>query len=135
METVIRWDTSCSVGVAELDEEHRHLFAIGNRAAEIADQPVAADALRETLDELIDYAEHHLRHEEELMAQTRYPGIRKHRRVHKELMNEAYLYKSRFIAGDFDPADFSSFLHRWIVQHTKAMDKLYGAHLNAAGVN
>jgi hemerythrin-like metal-binding protein len=131
MPGIILWDESCSVGLDELDEAHRHLFDIGNRMIRAVAERRGETEAREVIEEMIEYAEQHFAREEVLMQASRYPGYAEHRTIHERLMNEIRLIKSQFIAGNLNSSLVAAFLREWMVDHIKKTDKDYSAFVGS----
>ncbi len=134
MSDVFQWDDSYSVGVEQIDDDHKQLITLGNDMIKAAVANKGADIVGEVLNELIEYTEGHFGREEELMVKTNYPEYRDHRVKHKRLMNDVFLFKSQYIAGNVEPSAISRFLIDWIVKHILEEDKEYAEHFHAHGL-
>ena len=134
MVDVIKWDDSCRVGVKELDEQHKNLFAICNRLIHLVTENREEEIGHETIEELIDYTEKHFRREEELMTKAGYPASEEHREEHKQMMNDVLLFKSNYLARNLDQSAVSQFLIEWILHHVKGVDRDYIGQMKQAGI-
>lgn len=83
------WSAILSVGIEEIDEDHRKLVAIFNELAHAVTKGESADYLAATFDELIKCTAWHFRHEDRLILKHRYPEIDPHRAAHRELIAAA----------------------------------------------
>jgi hemerythrin-like metal-binding protein len=131
--TVIKWDQSCSVGVNELDEAHKVLFGIANHMIQAVVEKRGDEDTHQVIDQMIDYAERHFRREEELLELAKYPEREQHYAVHKRMMNEIRLYKSKYLAGNLEGSEVAEFLIDWIVNHIKHVDKKYTPFVQPVG--
>ncbi len=77
------WTEALSIGVAEIDAQHRELFA---RVERLVEASLRGDAGRVVplLAFLREYAAVHFEAEERLMRDRRYPGYRLHRAHHEQ---------------------------------------------------
>lgn len=132
---IIKWDESCQVGVQELDDQHKNLFAICNRLIRLVTDGRVAEVGRETIEELIEYTEKHFAREEELMRKAGYPASQEHHEEHKHMMNDVLLFKSKYIAGDLDESEVTEFLIAWILHHVKGIDRQYIGQMAQAGIH
>ncbi len=85
----IVWDNILSIGVDEIDEDHRkliHIFNILNHAVAEKESP---EYLAACLDELIYCTVWHFSHEERLMLKFRYPEAEAHKTEHRDLIQSA----------------------------------------------
>ena len=86
---IINWKNEFSVGVKEMDEQHKKLLGMINRL--IAEQHTLTDSktIAELLTEMTDYAQVHFRAEEYLMAEYGYD-----RKQQQELQHQAFIDKT-----------------------------------------
>src|SRR5512138_2461518 len=85
--TKLEWTQALSVGVEEIDDQHRELF---RRAASLLDgihkgEPEELGAL---IDFLYQYAVEHFGAEEEHMRRTRFPGYQRHKAEHDRFISD-----------------------------------------------
>ena len=85
----IVWDKILSVGVEEIDEDHRKLVNIFNILNRSVSEKESPDYLAATLAELINCTVWHFSHEERLMLKHRYKEIEEHKAEHQELIDSA----------------------------------------------
>ena len=74
----IEWDERYSVGVSELDEQHKKLFRILDKLIEIEDVEPSLQVIADVLDEMRAYASYHFETEERYMTECAYPDIKSH---------------------------------------------------------
>jgi hemerythrin len=86
MDTVLlEWTTALSLGIEEIDVQHRELF---RRVGQVRDAAFSGDVgeVDRTLAFLGTYVEFHFGAEERYMAAQRYPGLERHREEHAWLL-------------------------------------------------
>lgn len=115
-------------GILLIDEEHRELFHIVERAYQIVKSYSVADSYDEItriLGELKDYTCEHFHDEEEYMERIHYAGLEAQKRAHA-----SFVYKLESIdlmEVDADPQKYMEslieFLLGWLVQHILYTDK------------
>jgi hemerythrin-like metal-binding protein len=81
--TLLHWKDSYSVGVSDLDQDHKRLIAIINRVAEAEEQ---GRSIAWSVEELADYARHHFAREERMMRAAGYEAFDDHRAEHKAFL-------------------------------------------------
>ncbi len=135
MVDVIKWDESCRVGVKELDDQHKNLFAICNRLIRLVTENRVEEVGRETIAELIDYTEKHFSREEELMRKAGFAESKEHHEEHKKMLNDVLLFKSNYLARNLDQSAVSQFLIEWILHHVKGIDRNYIGQMSRAGIS
>jgi hemerythrin len=133
---LLTWTEEMSVGVRQLDDDHKRLIAMINDLHDgmVAGQnrAVVGDILRR----LAKYAIVHFRHEEQYFDQTGYPGAAAHKRAHEELKTRVAAEIEKYLSGSGvgHARQLINFLREWWKHHIQETDKSYTAHLNAHGV-
>lgn len=133
---VLTWDESYSVGVRKIDNEHKLLIAMINKAYDSVNDQDDQDALRELADDMRGYAKSHFATEADFMVKYDYPGIEEHRRKHNDFMLHAAPTAKLFSneGQDIDPLKVFKYLAEWLSDHIQETDKELGAFLNEKGV-
>jgi hemerythrin-like metal-binding protein len=133
---LMEWSDSMSVGVREIDADHRHLVSMINQLFDAMQQGAGRAKLRQTLEGLIEYTDAHFKHEERLFILTSYPEGEAHKKEHDNLKRQVVEMKFRFEAQENDAItiEILTFLKHWLVNHTTGSDKRYSQHLNAHGI-
>ncbi|MDX9994587.1 MAG: bacteriohemerythrin [Rhodocyclaceae bacterium] len=129
----IVWGKILSVGIEEIDEDHRKLvdiFNILNRAVREGEPP---EYLAATLEELINCTVWHFSHEERLMLKHRYPEAAEHKAEHRELIESARELQQKLLSANRPLAEeHIEFLERWLTEHIFTADGRLGAYLSEA---
>lgn len=132
---LIRWNDKLSVGVAEIDSQHRRLIDLINELNDAMIQGKGQEALGRILDGLIAYTRSHFAHEERLFAITAYPETTAHKTEHAELIRQVGEFQAGFSQGRVGlTVQIMNLLTAWLSTHIQGSDKKYGPHLNAKGV-
>jgi hemerythrin len=134
--SLITWDQSYSVKVAELDGHHQKLFWLLNTLHEAMHAGKGSSVIRGIVEELADYTHTHFQREEALMEQTKYPGLDTHRVAHQKLLAKVAEYKAALDGGrPVNTGAVLEFLREWLAKHINRTDKAYASHLNKNGVH
>ena len=129
----IVWSSILSVGVAEIDDDHRLLIALFNELNRAAAAGESAAYLAATLEELINCTVWHFSHEDRLMLKHRYPGIDQHRQAHRELIAAAQELQAKLAQADAAVANAEiEYLERWLTEHILTADQRLGSFLAQA---
>ncbi len=116
------WNERFVTGENIVDREHQELVRIINLVIDQASRHTPADEIAKVLGQLVNYAQIHFRHEEELMAATACdPRFQEaHRRVHREFADQVGTMSS--IPGT-STEDLLRFLTAWLAHHILGMDQ------------
>lgn len=133
---LINWKDEFSVGVVQLDEQHKKLIGMINRL--IKDQHELTDPrlIAELLTEMTDYAQEHFRAEEYLMAEYDYDRKRSHEEQHRAFIEKTIAFCN---ASDVGPNILSvallDYLKTWLIGHILHEDMRYKDFFNAKGLH
>lgn len=127
---MLTWNDGMSIGVAEVDAQHRQLLVLTNDT----EAAVAAGASREqaaqALQRLCDYVVEHFATEEALMDPEGYPEYDRHMTEHMECTNLALDFLQALNEGkDVDLPGFLAFAQKWITDHILGTDQTLGRFL------
>ena len=86
---MIQWKESYRLGIEEIDEQHKKLFEIANRAYELLKNDFVTDKydrIVDIIEELKDYAVYHFSFEEKYMASIKYRKLFSHKVIHDDFI-------------------------------------------------
>jgi len=130
----IEWSDALSVGVKEIDDQHKGLAAMVNELNEGIKGGWGKEARDEVLTRLIEYTKVHFATEESLMTISNYPGVEAHRQQHHNLIDMVGDYIRKYNENpNASNYDFLFFLKRWLVEHIMKDDKALGEYLVKRG--
>lgn len=130
MSSVVQWSDSLSLGIPEIDGQHRGLIEVIN---ELWDAIVAKSEPRQIaqiLGELEQYTRAHFTAEEALMRVAAYPRFREHRSDHHEFIEQVDMAKAKLARGEFLGLDLLRYLTDWLVKHIQGGDKDYADYIH-----
>ena len=123
---MIEWDEKYSVGLSIIDEDHKKLISILNKAIYAKEHNANSKELREVLKEMTDYALKHFKAEETYMIDFNYSEYQDHRKEHRDFFTESIAYHDKLIEGDCQIAnEIIEYLKWWLVNHIQVTDKKY----------
>jgi hemerythrin len=131
------WEPELSVGVKELDEDHRELIAMLNEIQETAAAGRNDRELTDLVERVVARAKAHFVHEERLLEESGFPEAQAHYMEHDRMIAKALSVQAAFRCGSPSAlsAEFFDFLRDWLNHHILVFDKQYGPCLNAKGVH
>lgn len=131
MEDFVSWDASYDVGVASVDQQHRHLVDLINSLynACLGERAELEETFRDVMKELVDYVMFHFKDEESIMEQINYPGVKEHKQKHELFVKEILKSANAYTHGrQFVPNSFARFLRDWLFNHILIDDKAWARH-------
>ena len=130
--TPIRWTSEMSVDLSSIDEEHKVLIDLLNRFGEILEHGDKVEDARALFDDIIEHTVAHFDHEERVMRNIGYRELRKHKRQHEVLLENAATLRADLETAT-DLGDFASvavFLNHLVLKHMLESDAYIRAHIH-----
>jgi len=121
----MKWSDSFSVGVEEIDRQHKRFFELVNQFHERMD---AGDpsAPKKLLVDLADYASCHFETEEKYFDLFQYPDAEPHLIQHQEFRSRVRGFQAGYrLKGTFNIPVISEFLKKWMIDHILLYDRKY----------
>ncbi len=135
----LRWKSSFSCNIREIDAQHKKLFEISAKLSIL--EPVSSkidfeDEMHEILEDIKHYVAQHFSYEEDLLYRYGYSAYEIHKKEHQKFIDriqeiecDETIYtnpeKIRMLIG---------FINYWISDHTLNVDMKYKSFLNSKGV-
>lgn len=132
---LMTWSDAMSVGIKEIDNQHRQLIDIINSLAEAMRNRKSNEEMGRILGELSRYTLNHFSLEERYFRQFGYPDTAAHVEQHKAFIAKVGGFQSDFASGKLAISiEIMNFLSDWLVKHIKGTDKLYAPFLKEKGL-
>ena len=117
------WQPFLSLGVEELDAQHKRLIAIANDFLDAARSGQADRAVRHAAAALLAHADEHFADEEAYMASIGYPDLDAHREKHRDLHTRAADLVQRLEASEtVEPRTVDVLIKTWLLEHILGTD-------------
>ena len=128
--SLIEWKDEFSVGVTEVDLEHRDLIDLINDLHAVMGAGATQDKVVDTLGEIYTQISAHFALEEKFMRNSKYPAYPSHKEDHEILLDQLRDIMDRIEDdGSFDEERLSAELEKWFSDHFRTHDsKLHHHH-------
>jgi hemerythrin len=124
---LLQWREEFSIGIAEVDHEHRELIDLINSLHERLVHDQARAGIGEFLGELHARISAHFALEEKIMRSRRYAGFAEHKQDHERLLDEIRDIMDGYeLHGRYDAGALGAALDAWFGEHFRTRD----AHLH-----
>jgi len=133
----IRWNSNMSVGIHEIDEQHKQLIQLINDLYEvIVYHPTEnAEQVKRIMNELVQYTIIHFAVEESLFRIFDYPDYDEHKQKHTELKKQVAVINRKVQSSEEKVTlELMTFLRQWLRQHIMVEDKQYGPFFVQHGI-
>lgn len=136
------WDSSLSIGIEIIDEQHKCIIDYMNELASILEfkREIAKvygfennlsnqdiSKLQSILTELVNYTITHFAFEENMLEKANYPFLDSHKSVHNKFVNMIESYQKKLDAMEDITEDLLIELKQWLIKHIKKDDKDYSS--------
>lgn len=125
------WSNSFSVGVEEIDQQHKELFNRTNKLLDASQAGRGKEVIQETMSFLEDYVQSHFSFEEGLMQKYRYPEFSTHKNLHENFTQNFLQLKKEAEEniGLLLVTKVNKTVVDWWINHILHVDKKLGAFL------
>jgi hemerythrin len=131
----MQWNDSLSVGIEQIDNQHKKWIEHFNNASEAIEAKQTPTQISKTLEFLMDYTEVHFSTEEKYMTDLGYAGLGEHKARHDQLRstlaNLVKDFEDEGVTSKLAEA-IDSFLGNWLIQHINEIDKKFAAFAKKA---
>jgi hemerythrin len=128
------WSDEYSVGINEIDTQHKTLFDLINRLHKAILHKEGSKTCGGILDELVDYTRIHFALEQTLMRIGNYPEYEAHCEMHRALVAEVEVLQKKIASGQVAISfELLHFLRNWLTKHILGEDRKYGDFFKSGG--
>lgn len=133
--SVITWNSSYAIGVAEIDNQHKKIVDLINKLHDAISAGSQDATIKSVYNELVSYTFTHFTYEESLMRKANYNDLADHLDVHKSIIARVKGLQSKYVSGDVSALNETlEFLKNWLFKHIAGTDKKYVPSLHAVGI-
>lgn len=122
----IEWEEKYSVGVREIDEQHKLLIETINELVNVVASNPSKEGLMSIIENLINYKKIHFATEERYFEEFNFAGAKEHIAAHEEFGEKIKMIQEKngddVVAMTYDLVDF---LEDWFVEHMLTVDQEY----------
>lgn len=132
--TQLDWDDYMSVGIEDIDRQHKDLTAAINRLYEAVihgDESKIPAARQRALDDLQLYVDQHFLTEESFLEEVAYPALEEHRALHRDFSRQVESFRADLQRGNLlRTADLVKTMLKWFREHLLEEDRKYADFLS-----
>jgi hemerythrin len=131
----IEWIDSLSVGVEEIDEQHKELIGRINQLALAREEKRGSEVTAAVLAGLEAYIAEHFGLEESYFREFAYPDAKAHVAEHEDFRRKVAEFRSAYARGKAALDDeILGMLKAWLMRHISYSDRKYRAFFLAKGL-
>ena len=131
---LIEWSDQLSIGIQEIDEQHKILVNLLNQLHDAITHHHGSDTSKKIMDQLCEYTKIHFTVEESLLRILGYPEYDEHKAHHEQLLTQVKALRSKMDTEDHSISfELLHFLKKWLTIHILEEDSAYTEHLLKCG--
>jgi len=134
MSTNIGWKDTYSIGIKEIDTQHKKFFGILARADDTLLLKKHEGEPEVIIKELFNYADYHFSVEERYFEKFNYPEKDIHVREHAEYRKKTLDFYKQISSGENIYAELIDFIYNWWVGHIMYSDRKYIENFKEHGI-
>lgn len=128
----MQWDDSFSIGIDEIDHQHKMLLDCFTLLQDAIDKGGRWMDVHFPLVQLREYAHIHFGVEESLMRMSDYPGTAEHIECHRKILGKLEELEKESLRRDI-AEEVTAVLRHWLIGHIMRTDKDYARHFANGG--
>lgn len=133
------WEEKYSVGVKEIDNQHKHFLEIVHQIIDLTDQEnILSDDISAKISDMNDYAIYHFTTEENFFKHFAYPETEEHIATHDAYKERIDKFIAETEKAEMDTKktalEMAEFAGSWLTNHIMAMDQKYTDFMHKNGV-
>lgn len=134
---IVLWnDEKHSIGIADIDSQHKELFLITNQIFAEQDKPDRRQTIGALLKRLNAYARYHFSTEENMLRHHGYQAFGDHKKLHQDFAVRIQAWQRDIRESpQFSTADLLDYLVEWIVFHIQEEDTKYAWDFQKRGIS
>ena len=121
------WNDAFSVGVAEMDAQHRKLLILTNQLVDChaARDGTTSKKFHDVLSGMFDYTQVHFKAEEDYLQRIGYPQVPAHEKEHAAFVEKMTAYSMAASHGVLDCEGAYHYMREWLLSHILESDMQY----------
>jgi hemerythrin-like metal-binding protein len=130
------WDKKYELGNSEVDRQHKSMYEMVNNIIRQCEQGQASEIIKEALDFLVGYTEHHFYSEETLQREIGYPDYENHRQMHegfKAIVGNLVQSYAQEGSSDSLINSIRNKVIDWLINHIQSEDMKIAGYIHRQG--
>lgn len=121
----LAWSDNYLLNCELVDEEHKKLFEIANRAFKAVLGNEKISKIKIIVHELIEYTQTHFKDEEHFMQRISYPALKEHKAIHQHISASMHKFFTTINKKEINELEkeLAHFINQWFISHIIYEDK------------
>ncbi len=123
------WTNSLNTGIDVIDNQHKRIVEYINKLYSVLSSKADNSAVRDVIDELVDYTMTHFAFEEGLLEEYQYVNIKAHKALHVQFTEQVRGLRDRFDSSEDASVELNNLMVTWLFNHILHEDAKYVASI------
>lgn len=119
------WTDNLNTGIEVIDKQHRRIVEYINKLYSALSSKADQAAVRDIIDELVDYTLTHFAFEEGMLDEYRYANLDAHKALHEQFTGQVRELRDRFDASEDASIELNNLMVTWLFNHILHEDAKY----------
>lgn len=127
----IIWNSSFSVGVNKMDEQHQYLLDVINDLFFASQKGAPESEIIKLINKMVDYTRFHFSNEEHMLSKVNYPGLDTQKNEHRLFTQKIIEFQDLIVLHKASVnIEILEFLKYWWTSHIKVQDLQYKEYID-----
>jgi len=119
------WTNNLNTGIDVIDNQHKRIVDYINKLYSVHNSNASKAAMKEVIDELVDYTLTHFAFEEGMLEDYNYAQLDEHKALHEQFAAQVRDLRDRFESSDSASVELNNLMVTWLFNHILHEDAKY----------
>ena len=125
------WTDNLNTGIDVIDNQHKRIVDYINKLYNVHNSNADKAAIRDVIDELVDYTLTHFTFEEGMLDDYNYDQLGEHKALHEQFAAQVRELRDHFDSNDAASIELNNLMVTWLFNHIKRDDMDYVGSVKA----
>jgi hemerythrin len=119
------WTDNLNTGIDVIDNQHKRIVEYINKLYNVHTNNAGKAAMKDVIDELVDYTLTHFAFEEGMLDDYNYAQLDEHKALHEQFAEQVRELRDRFDTSDTASVELNNLMVTWLFNHILHEDAKY----------
>lgn len=119
------WTDNLNTGIDVIDNQHKRIVDYINKLYSVHNRHADKAAMRDVIDELVDYTLTHFAFEEGMLDDCDYAQLAEHKALHEQFAAQVRELRDRFDSSESASVELNNLMVTWLFNHILHEDAKY----------
>jgi hemerythrin len=119
------WTDNLNTGIDVIDNQHKRIVSYINKLYNVLNEKAEKAAVKEVIDELVDYTMTHFAFEEGMLDDFNYAQLAEHKVLHAQFTEQVLELRDSFDSSERASVELNNLMVTWLFNHILHEDAKY----------